>query len=142
MLTTTISNINNNSYKCNLNSKIYLNGNNFTTRQQGINGNNSSSSNSTISNNSTSSSSDNNKKTINQLLDIDGLTTNDDNCNKRLIEREDYYKKEIAFYKNQVQRCQLFLNNLSNNPGFYFGAHCDFNSDLYVNFDLYVFFVL
>ena len=155
---TSVVNIQNN-YKYNLNAKIYLNqnGNNnnksLNEPHDGYNNNNnavniingkSTSSNSTLSNSSNTSRSSSsscissncmsnnnnlNKKSINQLLDIDGLTTIDDSCSKRLIEREDDYKKEISQLKTQVQRCKTFLSSLTNNPFIFDSTNFDLNND-------------
>jgi len=52
-------------------------------------------------------------KTIQDCIDIDGLTKVDDKSCRKIVERDNQYKKEIATLKEQVNKCKSFLNTLS-----------------------------
>jgi len=53
------------------------------------------------------------KKTIQDCIDIDGLTKVDDKSCRKIVERDNQYKKEIASLKEQVNKCKSFLTTLT-----------------------------
>lgn len=56
-----------------------------------------------------------NKKTIAECLDVDGLCVAKDTSFKRIVERDEQAKKEIAHLRAQILKCKQFLSSLSSN---------------------------
>jgi len=56
------------------------------------------------------------KKTIRDFIDVDGLTKIDDRTFRKIVERDEKYKKEIAMLKEQLSRCKMFFNKLAAYP--------------------------
>ncbi len=89
--------------------------NGYCTNETTTNSNSNNNNNVKSLNRSSAIQGDQTRKTISNCIDIDGLTFVNDNCFKRIIERDLDYKNEITLLKSQVQKCKLFLNSLSSN---------------------------